>query len=67
MVSIRNLALAASAVIGLVAAAPTEIEARQFTPGTQNNTREFYVRMQVTSGLKKYNGWQSKSLPSLFP
>jgi hypothetical protein len=62
MVSIRNLALAASSIISLASAAPAEVAARQFTAGTQNNTREFYITMQVTSGLETYNGWQSTSL-----
>ncbi|TVY45193.1 hypothetical protein LOCC1_G004580 [Lachnellula occidentalis] len=58
MVSLRNLALAASAIIGLTTAAPTT-ETRQaaYTPGTQNNTQEFYLHMTVTDGDTKYNGW----------
>ncbi|TVY33965.1 hypothetical protein LSUB1_G006704, partial [Lachnellula subtilissima] len=58
MVSLRNLAIAASAIIGLTTAAPTT-ETRQatWTPGTQNNTQEFYLYMTVTDGDTKYNGW----------
>jgi len=57
MVSMRNLALAASAIVGLTAAAPT-MEARQtWTPGTLNNTQEFYIHMFVTDGDTKYTSW----------
>lgn len=58
MDSIRNLGLLAIAFIGLTSAAPAEITTRQtFVPGTLNNTQEFYIRMKVTEGLEKYNGW----------
>ena len=61
MVSMRNLALVASAIVGFTTAAPT-MEARQsWTPGTQNNTQEFYIHMTVTDGDTKYNGWACKS------
>jgi len=61
MYSLRNLAFAASAILGATSAAPTEIATRQtFTPQTLNNTQEFYISMQTTDGcLEKYNGWQS--------
>lgn len=54
MVSIRNLALVASTVISLTAAAPT-LETRQ--TGTQNNTQEFFIHMVVTDGDTTYNEW----------
>ncbi|TEY51371.1 hypothetical protein BOTCAL_0266g00030 [Botryotinia calthae] len=58
MVSIRNLAIAASSILSFVSAAPT-IESRQDTwvPGTLNNTREFYLHMTVTDGDYTHNGW----------
>lgn len=64
MVSMRNLALAASSILSLVSAAPT-IESRQdaWTPGTLNNTREFYLHMTVTDGDYTHNGWVCKSQP----
>jgi len=59
MVSMRNLAFAASAFFGLAAAAPTELATRQFTPGLVNNTQEFYISLLITDGtITKYNGWQ---------
>lgn len=59
MVSMRNLVLAASALVGLTTAAPAVKETRQtFVPGTLNNTREFYIGMVVTDGLTKYTGWK---------
>jgi hypothetical protein len=53
MVSIRQLALAASTLLTLISAAPTTqgIQERQtYVPGTQNNTQEFYIKMLVTDG-----------------
>ncbi|KAL3418127.1 hypothetical protein PVAG01_09842 [Phlyctema vagabunda] len=59
MVLFRSIAVAASALAGLVSALPAEIAARQtYTPGTLNNTREFYISMTVTDGPTTYNGWQ---------
>jgi hypothetical protein len=61
MVSIRNLALAAATMIGLTTAAPAEKVGRQtFMPGTQNNTQEFYIHLNVTHGPTTYNGWSCK-------
>lgn len=57
MVFIRNLALAASTLLGLTAAAPAVFNSRQFTPGTQNNTQEFYLKMFVTDGAPTYTGY----------
>ncbi|TVY73476.1 hypothetical protein LSUE1_G007416 [Lachnellula suecica] len=57
MVSMRNLALAASTIVGFTSAAPT-MEARTtetYTPGTLNNTQEFYIKMSVTSGDTSFN------------
>jgi hypothetical protein len=58
MVSLRNLALAASTIIGFTSAKPI-VSKRQdaWVPGTLNNTQEFYLRMQVTDGSYKYEGW----------
>ncbi|PQE32020.1 hypothetical protein CJF32_00001630 [Rutstroemia sp. NJR-2017a WRK4] len=62
MVSIRNLALAASTIIGFASAKPV-VSKRQdaWAPGTLNNTREFYLHMQITdtsdNDFYKYNGW----------
>jgi hypothetical protein len=54
-VFIRNLALAASTLLGLTVAAPAAQESRQtFTPGTLNNTQEFYLKMVVTDGPTTY-------------
>jgi len=62
MVSFRNLALVASTIIGLTSAAPSTLEKRQeYTPGTQNNTQEFYLKMWVTDGDTKYTGWALES------
>lgn len=56
MVFLRNLALAASAFLGLAMAAP--LETRQtYTPGTLNNTQEFILKMFVTDGSSKYTGY----------
>jgi hypothetical protein len=56
MVFMRSLALVASTIIGVTSAAP--LEARQFVPGTLNNTREFYITLKATTpSLAKYNGW----------
>lgn len=62
MVSIRSLALAASSMLSFVSAAPTD-ESRQdaWVPGTLNNTREFYLHMQVTDGDFRHEGWVCKS------
>ncbi|KAG0651886.1 hypothetical protein D0Z07_0826 [Hyphodiscus hymeniophilus] len=59
MLSLRNLAITASAILGATAA-PAEIASRQtFTPGTLNNTQEFYITLQTTDGcISQYNGWQ---------
>jgi len=54
MVSIRSLASLAFAIIGLVSAAPALKEARQ---SYQNTTQEFYIKLSVTHGSHKYNGW----------
>jgi len=39
--------------------APTSIQnvTQSFTPGIQNTTQEFYIKMNVTDGDTKYNGW----------
>jgi hypothetical protein len=71
MVSIRNLALAASTIIGLASAKPV-VSKRQdaWTPGTLNNTREFYLHMQITDGpneFYKYEGWVCKFFLPLSP
>jgi hypothetical protein len=69
MVSIRQLALAASTLLTLISAAPTTqgIQERQtYVPGTQNNTQEFYIKMLVTDGNTKYNEYSCMT-PSAFP
>jgi hypothetical protein len=67
MVSMRNLPLTASAIIGFTSAAPT-MEARQtWVPGTQINTQEFYIRMTVTDGDTKYTQWACKPPFPPFP
>lgn len=60
MVNYRNIALAASAIIGLASAAPTEIVPRQWTTGVVNNTQEFYLRMTVTDGDDTYTQYACK-------
>ncbi|PQE26079.1 hypothetical protein CJF30_00000814 [Rutstroemia sp. NJR-2017a BBW] len=66
MVSIRNLALAASTIIGFASAKPV-VSKRQdaWAPGTLNNTREFYLHMQITDAsdndFYKYEGWLTPS------
>lgn len=77
MVSIRALAFAASTLVGLAYAVPTlqgsSLVERQalppYTPGTLNNTQEFYISMKVTQGPKTYNNWfrTSPPPPSLHP
>jgi len=58
MVSIRNFALVASAMIGLTSALPNKLAERQtYVPGTQNNTQEFYLQAFVTDGPTTYTGW----------
>jgi hypothetical protein len=60
MVSFRNAAIAASALLSLATAAPAEKVARQFTPGVLNNTQEFYIHMFVTDGDTTYTNWACK-------
>jgi len=58
MTSILRLAVAASAIIGLASSLPADLAERQtWVPGTQNNTREFYISMVVTDGPATYEGW----------
>ncbi|KAH8772219.1 hypothetical protein F5882DRAFT_410655 [Hyaloscypha sp. PMI_1271] len=58
MVLLLKFALAASAIIGLVPSLAAAITGRQtWVPGTQNNTREFYLSMVVTDGYRTYEGW----------
>ncbi|KAF4631229.1 hypothetical protein G7Y89_g6904 [Cudoniella acicularis] len=46
---------------------PTQLQARQnYVPGTQNNTQEFYINMNVISGPQTYDGY-SCTFPSPFP
>ena len=60
MAALLKLALAASAIIGFASSLPADIAVGQtWVPGTQNNTREFYISMVVTHGSKTYEGWQS--------
>jgi hypothetical protein len=60
MAFLLKLALAASAIIGLASSLPADIAGRQtWVPGTQNNTREFYISMVVTDGRRTYEGWTS--------
>lgn len=64
MLSLSSVALAASTLMGFASAAPTITERQvvPWTPGTLNNTQEFYVSLKVTKGsIKKYNGWTSTS------
>jgi hypothetical protein len=61
MVNLSNLALAASSLITLALAAPTEVVPRQFQTGVQNNTQEFIIKMFVTDGDTKYTGWSRTS------
>jgi type III secretory pathway component EscS len=59
MVFMRSVALVASALI-CVATAGSVLGLRQeiWVPGTQNNTREFYITLiATTASLAKYNGW----------
>jgi hypothetical protein len=63
MVSLSFLALAASSLFALATAAPA-IGSRQapvWTPGTQNNTQEFYIKLHVTHGPKTYEGYYCSS------
>jgi len=60
MVSLRTLALAASTLMPLISAIPTsELSKKQvsWTPGTLNNTREFYLSMAVTDGSYAHQEW----------
>jgi len=58
MVFLQNLALAASALLGIAAALPADLATRQtYVPGTQNNTQEFYLTMKVTDGPTTYDGY----------
>ncbi|KAE8452246.1 hypothetical protein EG329_000945 [Mollisiaceae sp. DMI_Dod_QoI] len=57
MVFIHNLALAASTLLGLAAAAPTLSTRQTYVPGTLNNTQEFYIKMVVTDGPTTYQEW----------
>lgn len=67
MLAMKSIALVAS-IIGLTSAAPS-LGARQnaYTPGTQNNTQEFYITLKATSpSLEKYNGWtRATTLPTV--
>jgi hypothetical protein len=61
MALLVNFALAASAIIGLASSLAADITGRQtWVPGTQNNTREFYLSMVVTHGCRAYEGWTSE-------
>lgn len=65
MLFMRPLVLLAYTIIGVTSAAPI-LDGRQdpWVPGTQNNTREFYVTLRAsTSSLEKYNGWGCTSHP----
>src|SRR6266536_330322 len=64
MVSMRNTALVASFIISLATAAPAVSERQAFTPGKLNNAREFHIKMTVTDGDRKYNGYSRKPTPS---
>lgn len=60
MVNFNSLALAATTLFGLTAAAPAATAARDtatYVPGTLNNTREFYIKMETIAGSTKYNGY----------
>jgi len=58
-----NVAVFVSTWLSFVAGNPVRLDGRQtnFTPGTLNNTQEFYITLSIGSGLSKYNGWQSMS------
>lgn len=61
MAPLLKLALASSAIIGLVSSLLVDAVGRQaWVPGIQNNTQEFYLSMVVTDGLRTYAGWTSK-------
>jgi hypothetical protein len=61
MILLLKFALEASAIIGLVSSLAADITGRQtWVPGTQNNTREFYLSMVVTDGYRTYEGWTSE-------
>ena len=61
MVLLLKFALAASAIIGLVPSLAAAVTGRQtWVPGTQNNTREFYLSMVVTNGYITYEGRTSE-------
>ncbi|KUJ08117.1 uncharacterized protein LY89DRAFT_691392 [Mollisia scopiformis] len=53
MVFIRNIALAATTLLGLTSAAPA-LSARQ---ASVNNTQEFYIKLVVTDGPTTYQEW----------
>ena len=69
MVFIRSLALLASGLVCVATAGPVPgIRQETWVPGTQNNTREFYIKMTATTAsLAKYDGWACELNPLVLP
>lgn len=65
MISMSNIAFVASSLIGLATAAPAVAERQTFIPGKLNNTRVFYIKMTVTDGDRKQNGYSCESIATL--
>jgi len=62
MVNLLPLTVLATGILTFVAGSPTpttSADKRQesWTPGTLNNTQEFYIKMVVTDGQYKYEEW----------
>jgi hypothetical protein len=69
MVLMHALAITASTILALVSAFPAVPAVKEVRQTYQNNTQEFYIKLKVTHGSHKYNGYYCKSpfpLGSLF-
>ncbi|KAH6662588.1 hypothetical protein B0J14DRAFT_286263 [Halenospora varia] len=58
MFSLTEIAATLMGAATVATASPIQNAARQtWTPGTQNTTQEFYIKLQAYTGPTKYNGW----------
>jgi hypothetical protein len=62
MVSMHALAIAVSTIFALVSALPALPAVKEVRQTYQNNTQEFYIKLKVTHGSHKYNGYYCEFL-----